>query len=72
MANSWDSFAVNFTNSFNNAQRNAQAQEAKVQNPFINNLMKEFELAKKQIQAANNKAAEYMSCLLYTSPSPRD
>lgn len=61
MANSWDSFAVNFTNSFNNAQRNAQAQEAKVQNPFINNLMKEFELAKKQIQAANNKAAEYMS-----------
>lgn len=61
MANSWDSFAVNFTNSFNNAQRQAQAYEAEIQNPFMNNLMKEFELAKKQIQASNNKAAEYMS-----------
>lgn len=61
MANSWDSFAVNFTNSFNNAQRNSQAQEAEVQNPFMSSLMKEFELAKKQIQDANNKAAEYMS-----------
>ena len=61
MANSWDSFAVNFSNSFNNAQRQAQAYEAEIQNPFMNNLMKEFELAKKKIQEANNQASEYIS-----------